>query len=124
VNGAAGGLQVVAAMIRDSFLGRFAQPKSERHWSALEVIVEPAKGMHLGLLDNIRGIDAGSQPAIKPQLHGLPEVAAMAFEQLVECLALAGGDLHEESVGFGGIDKVVVHKILACRFYPRWCDKL
>src|SRR5262245_30353578 len=96
-----------AAMVVDSFLGGFAQPEAEGHGAALEVVVEAAERFHLGLLDDVGCVDARPHPTIKPQLDSLTQFAAVAVEEVVEGVAMAGGDLHEKSLSFGRISEVI-----------------
>jgi hypothetical protein len=83
------------AVVGDLLLGRLAEPEAEGHWPPLEVIVQPAVGLKLGFLDDVGSVDAGPQPAVEAELHGLPQGAAVPVEQLVKRLALAGRDFHE-----------------------------
>jgi hypothetical protein len=70
--------------LEDSVGNQQAEPEEGREPGILEVFVEPADGLLVGILDQVRSVHSPTEPLVEPALDHAPEPIPMASEELIQ----------------------------------------
>src|SRR5262245_53416809 len=90
----------------------------------MQVFVQPADGLDVSLLDDVRSVDAPLQAAVEAQLHHAPQARPMPGKKLIQSRLVAGTDLFQQVGGsVGVVDHEGNHQILTPEGEEYWTGR-
>jgi hypothetical protein len=99
----AAAVQVAAVGVEQPLVGGLAGPQVERHGAAGEELGQAAGEVGLGVLDDVRRVEAGGHAGVEVHGDERGQGRAVAVEQLAGGGRVAGGGAVEEPAGGGGV---------------------
>ena len=105
----AGRSQVPAPHHDQAFVGHFPQPQVKRHRLPLEILRQPAKSLHLGILNHIGRIQSAPQGRIEPQADGGPQCIPVPREEPIK-RGLSVANFVQQPRRFVGIGLQIAHQ--------------
>ena len=79
------------------------EPEAEGQRRLLQIGVQAANRLDLGLLHDVRRVHARTQLRVEAQLDELTQVGPVLSQELLESLPVPRADLLEQALGFRGI---------------------